>query len=129
ESTYEEPQFLEEVASRSGCGLLLDVNNVFVSATNLNMDPYAYIDAFSLSRVGEIHLGGHDEDTDDNGAPLLIDSHGREVADPVWTLLDYTLDKSGSLPILVEWDNDVPDWPTLQAETVRAQKALDRVYA
>ncbi len=129
ESTYEEPQFLEEIAKRTGCGLLLDVNNVFVSAVNLKMDPHAYIDAFALSRVGEIHLGGHDEDQDDDGAPLLIDSHGREVADPVWSLLDYTLDRSGAKPILIEWDNDVPDWETLRGETVCAQRALDMVTA
>ncbi len=129
ESTYEEPQFLEEIAKRTGCGLLLDVNNVFVSAVNLKMDPHAYIDAFALSRVGEIHLGGHDEDQDDDGAPLLIDSHGREVADPVWSLLDYTLDRSGAKPILIEWDNDVPDWETLRGETVCALRALDMVTA
>jgi len=129
ESTYEEPDFLSEIAKRTGCGLLLDVNNVFVSATNLKMDPFAYIDAFPLSRVGEIHLGGHEEDHDDHGAPLLIDSHGREVADPVWALLDYTLAQSGPLPLLVEWDNDVPDWPALRSEAMRAQNALSLVHA
>lgn len=127
ESTYEEPEFLDEVARRTGCGLLLDVNNVFVSAVNLNMDPRAYIDAFALQRVGEIHLGGHDEDQDEHGAPLLIDSHGREVADPVWALLDYTLARSGPKPLLIEWDNDVPDWPVLLAETARAAQALELV--
>ena len=129
ESTYEEPQFLEEIAARSGCGLLLDVNNVFVSSVNVKMDPRAYIDAFSLSRVGEIHLGGHDEDEDDHGAPLLIDCHGREVADPVWALLDYTLEQSGPKPILIEWDNDVPDWPTLSAEADRAAPILAAALA
>lgn len=127
ESTYEEPEFLDEIARRTGCGLLLDVNNVFVSAVNLNMDPRAYIDAFALQRVGEIHLGGHDEDQDEHGAPLLIDSHGREVADPVWALLDYTLARSGPKPLLIEWDNDVPDWPVLLAETARAAQALELV--
>ncbi|MEQ9241410.1 MNIO family bufferin maturase [Roseovarius indicus] len=129
ESTYAEPDFLNELARRTGCGLLLDVNNVFVSATNLNMDPRAYIDAFPLDRVGEIHLGGHDEDEDDHGAPLLIDSHGREVADPVWALLDHTLDLSGPRPLLIEWDTDVPDWPTLAAEARRAEAALAKVPA
>ncbi len=129
ESTYAETEFLDEVAKRTGCGLLLDVNNVFVSATNLQMDARAYIDAFPLSRVGEIHLGGHDEDEDDHGAPLLIDSHGREVADPVWTLLDYTLERTGPKPILIEWDADVPDWPTLADEARRAEAALAKVPA
>lgn len=129
ESTYAETDFLDEVARRTGCGLLLDVNNVFVSATNLKMDPRAYIDAFPLSRVGEIHLGGHDEDHDDHGAPLLIDSHGREVADPVWALLDHTLAQSGPRPVLIEWDANVPDWPVLAEEARRAERALAQVPA
>lgn len=129
ESTWEEPQFLAEIARRTGCGLLLDVNNVFVSATNLGTAPRDYIAAYPLDQVGEIHLGGHDEDHDDFGAPLLIDSHGREVADPVWALLAQVLDRSGPRPVLIEWDNDVPDWPTLAAEARRAAAALDRVAA
>ncbi len=129
ESTWSEPDFLREITRRTGCGLLLDVNNVFVSATNLDFSPQGYIDAYPLDQVGEIHLGGHDEDEDDHGHPLLIDSHGREVVDPVWALLDYVLDKSGPKPLLIEWDTDVPDWPVLRAEAERAQKALDRVPA
>ena len=129
ESTMSEPEFLHEIAQRTGCGLLLDVNNVFVSATNLGSDPVSYIDAFPLELVGEIHLGGHDEDEDDFGAPLLIDSHGREVADPVWSLYDYTVGKAGPRPTLIEWDNDVPDWSTLEAEAARAAVLLERVAA
>lgn len=125
ESTWSETDFLDEVARRTGCGLLLDVNNVFISATNLGLDARAYIDAFALERVGEIHLGGHDDDADDDGAPLLIDSHGREVADPVWALLDHTLARSGPKPILIEWDANIPDWPVLAAEAARASAALD----
>ncbi|GGH22390.1 hypothetical protein SAMN05444007_102262 [Cribrihabitans marinus] len=129
ESTWSEFDFLAEIARRTGCGLLLDVNNVFVSATNLDFSPQGYIDAFPLEQVGELHLGGHDEDEDDHGAPLLIDSHGREVVDPVWALLDHVLDRSGPKPVLVEWDTDVPDWPVLRAEAIRAQAALDRIPA
>ncbi|MGX9354780.1 MNIO family bufferin maturase [Roseobacteraceae bacterium S113] len=129
ESTWEEPEFLDEIARRTGCGLLLDVNNVFVSATNLGFSPQSYIDAFPLARVGEIHLAGHDEDHDDHGAPLLIDAHGAEVAEPVWALLDYTLARSGARPLLVEWDNDVPEWPVLAAEAQRAADALAKVAA
>lgn len=129
ESTWSEPDFLREVARRTGCGLLLDVNNVFVSATNLDFSPQGYIDAYPLEKVAEIHLGGHDEDEDDHGRPLLIDSHGREVVDPVWTLLDYVLERSGPKPVLIEWDTDVPDWPILRAEADRAQAALDRIPA
>lgn len=127
ESTWSETDFLAEVVRRTGCGLLLDVNNVFVSATNLQTSPQDYIAAFPMDHVGEIHLGGHDEDEDDHGAPLLIDSHGREVADPVWALLDITLERSGPKPLLIEWDTDVPDWPVLSAELDRAGAALAQV--
>lgn len=129
ESTWSETDFLRELARRTGCGLLLDVNNVFISATNLGLDPRAYIDAFPHDAVGEVHLGGHDEDEDDHGAALLIDSHGREVADPVWALLDYTFQRSGPHPLLIEWDADVPDWPVLADEARRAASALARIAA
>ena len=126
ESTWDEPAFLAEIARRTGCGLLLDVNNVFVSATNLGFSPRGYIDAFPLDQVREIHLGGHDAQQDDHGAPLLIDSHGRPVADPVWALLDHTLAIAGPRPVLIEWDTDVPDWPVLETEAARATAALNR---
>jgi len=126
ESTWSETDFLAEIARRTGCGLLLDVNNVFVSATNLGFTPQDYIAAFALDAVGEVHLGGHATDHDDHGAPLLIDSHGCAVVDPVWALLDLTLARAGPLPVLIEWDNDVPDWPVLRAEAERAAASLDR---
>ena len=126
ESDMGETDFLRAVADRTGCGLLLDVNNVFVSATNLGLDARAYVADFPMDRVGELHLGGHDEDTDDHGAPLLIDSHGRAVADPVWALLDEVLARLGPAPLLIEWDNDVPDWPELASEARRAETALSR---
>ena len=124
ESTLAETEFLREVAARTGCGLLLDVNNVFISATNLGTDPISYIEAFPLDLVGEIHLAGHDEDHDDHGKPLLIDSHGREVAEPVWALYDYVIRNGGARPSLIEWDNDVPDWPVLEAEAARAAEIM-----
>ena len=124
ESTLAETEFLREIAKRTGCGLLLDVNNVFVSATNLGTDPISYIDAFPLDLVGEIHLAGHDEDHDDHGAPLLIDSHGREVAEPVWALYEHTIKAGGAKPSLIEWDNDIPDWPVLESEAARAARVL-----
>ena len=129
ESTWSETGFLAEISRRTGCGLLLYVNNVFISATNLGYSPQSYIDDFPLMAVGEIHLGGHDEDEDDHGAPLLIDSHGREVADPVWALLDYTLARSGARPLLIEWDADVPEWPALAAEATRARHHLAQAPA
>lgn len=127
ESEMSEIEFLTEIAQRTGCGLLLDVNNVFVSATNQRIDPVAYIDAFPHHHVGEIHLGGHDEDEDEHGAPLLIDSHGREVVDPVWDLYAHTIAIGGRKPTLIEWDTDVPDWPELVAEARRAAAVLEAV--
>lgn len=129
ETNMGEIEFLSEIAKRTGCGLLLDVNNVYVSCTNRQTDPCDYIDRFPHHLVGEIHLGGHDEDTDDAGAPLLIDAHGSEVVDPVWQLYDHTIRKGGPRPTLIEWDNDVPDWPVLAEEAMRAARILDRVPA
>ncbi|RKF16450.1 DUF692 domain-containing protein [Roseovarius spongiae] len=126
ESTMSEPEFLGELARRTGCGLLLDVNNVFVSATNLGMSALAYLDAFPLARVGELHLGGHHEDADEHGAPLLIDSHDHAITEPVWTLLDETFARLGACPVLIERDDDIPPWPTLEAEAARAGRALAR---
>ncbi|MEO1536543.1 MAG: DUF692 domain-containing protein [Pseudomonadota bacterium] len=125
ESTLSETDFLREIAKRTGCGLLLDVNNVFVSATNLGTDPISYIDAFPLELVGEIHLAGHDTDADDHGRPLLIDSHNREIADPVWTLYAYVIGKAGPRPSLIEWDSDLPEWRVLEAEASRASDVLE----
>lgn len=124
ETEMAETEFLAEIARRTGCGLLLDVNNVFVSAVNQQTDPVAYIDAFPLDKVGEIHLGGHDEDSDDHGAPLLIDSHAAPVVDPVWALYAHTIEQGGARPTLIEWDTDVPGWPILAAEADRAAIVL-----
>jgi uncharacterized protein (UPF0276 family) len=125
-STMSETGFLEEVARRTGCGLLLDVNNVYVSATNLGYPALEYIAEFPLERVGEIHLAGHAPDRDEAGRPLLVDAHDRPVADEVWSLYAATLEHTGPLPTLIEWDNDVPEWPVLLNEANAAQQALDR---
>lgn len=125
ESTIEETIFLAEVARRTGCGLLLDVNNVFVAATNHNLDPRDYIARFPLEAVREIHLSGHSETVDDYGAPLLIDSHDTPVKDPVWSLYETVISRTGPIASLIEWDNDVPAWPVLRAEAVAAQQILD----
>ncbi len=123
-STMSEVEFLSEVSKRTGCGLLLDVNNVFVSAANHDMSAHAYLDAFPLESVGEIHLGGHAPDSDDEGCLLLIDAHDRAVADPVWALYDRTIRSAGALPTLVEWDTDIPDWQTLFNEALAAEAIL-----
>ncbi len=127
ETAMGEVEFLAEIAGRTGCGLLLDVNNVYVSGTNQNYDPLGYLRDFPLDLVGEIHLGGHDEDRDDHGNRLLIDSHGAEVVDPVWALYAQVIARGGPRPTLIEWDNDVPDWPVLVAEAARAFAILEPV--
>lgn len=129
ESTLTETEFLAETVRRTGCGLLLDVNNVFVSSTNQQRDPRAYLAAFPIAEVGEIHLGGHDEDADDQGASLLIDAHGSAVVDPVWALYAEVIASHGPKPTLIEWDTDVPDWPVLAAEADRSAAILGMVPA
>ena len=124
ESTISEVDFLAEISRRTGCGLLLDVNNVFVSAKNNGIEPAAYLQSFPLDRVLEIHLGGHHEDCDDTGAPLLIDDHGSEVAADVWALYANVIARTGPVPTLIEWDNDVPDWSTFRAQAAAAQHIL-----
>ena len=124
QSTLAETEFLAEVVRRTGCGLLLDVNNVFVSATNHRTDPLAYLDAFPLDAVGEIHLGGFFEEALPSG-PFLVDSHGAPVADPVWELFQAVLERTGPQPTLIEWDNDVPPFATLLREAERAGAVLD----
>ena len=122
ESTIGEVEFLGEVARRTGCGLLLDLNNVFVSARNHGWSAESYVDAFPLHLVEEIHLAGHAEtDAGDVSGPLLIDSHDRPVADPVWTLFARVIAAAGPRPTLIEWDADIPDWPVLAAEAARAE--------
>jgi uncharacterized protein (UPF0276 family) len=123
QSTIPEAEFLGEVARRTGCGLLLDVNNVQVSSINHRRDPLRYLADFPLHLVGEIHLGGHAEESLPSG-PLLIDSHGTPVAADVWDLFSHVIRRTGPLPTLVEWDNDVPDWPILAAEAARAGNIL-----
>ena len=127
ETTMSEVDFLTEIAGRTGCGLLLDVNNVYISAINQRVDPMATINAFPLDLVGEVHLGGHDQDRAEDGAILLIDSHARPVVDPVWALYAAVIAKGGARPTLIEWDNDVPEWPVLAAEAALAARVLERV--
>jgi uncharacterized protein len=124
-STWSEPEFLAEVARRTGCGLLLDVNNVMVSATNLGWSAHAYIDAFALARVGQIHLAGYAEERGEGEARLLIDDHGSQVHEDVWSLYKYTLRGCGAVPTLIEWDNNLPQLSLLLQQAQRAQEALD----
>jgi uncharacterized protein len=124
ESTIAETDFIREIARRTGCGLLLDVSNVLVSATNHGFDPRAYLDAFPLEHVGEIHLAGFAEAEDDSGYLVLIDAHDSPVRAPVWDLYREIIARRRPIPTLVEWDNDVPEWPVLLGEARRAEAAM-----
>jgi uncharacterized protein len=125
ETSMSETQFLGEIVRRTGCGLLLDVNNIFVSATNHGFDPHRYLADFPLAAVGEIHLAGCADDHDDAGLPLLIDAHDSPVRDTVWALFAQAIRRRGPVPTLVEWDNDLPAWSTLFAEAGRAKRTMD----
>lgn len=126
QSEIPEPEFLAAIARATGCGLLLDVNNVYVSTRNHGADARAYLAEFPLDLVGEIHLAGHFETVDDAGAPLCIDTHGSPVIEDVLALFDAVVARAGALPTLIEWDNDVPDWETLRAQALLARARLDR---
>lgn len=125
-STMSELDFLKAIARRTGCGLLLDVNNVHVSCTNHERSAENYLSEFPMAEVGEIHLGGHAPDMDDAGRPLLIDAHDREVDEAVWALYEQVIAHVGPVPTLVEWDNDIPAWPVLLKEAQAADQILAR---
>jgi uncharacterized protein (UPF0276 family) len=123
-STIDEPEFIAEVIRRSGCGLLLDVNNVYVSCINHQRAPLAYLDALPLHRVGEIHLAGFAEDSDSPGERLLIDDHGAAIDDAVWDLYRQVLECIGPVATLIERDNQVPAFNVLLAEAQQADDLL-----
>jgi len=124
-SEIPETDFLATVVARTGCGLLLDINNVFVCAINHGFDPLAYLADFPLAQVGEIHLAGHADSRDAAGNRLLIDAHDRAVDAQVWQLYDAVIARTGPLPTLIEWDSELPSYSTLREEAARAQSRLD----
>nr|WP_314525602.1 DUF692 domain-containing protein [uncultured Pseudomonas sp.] len=128
-STLDETDFISEVIRRTGCGLLLDVNNVYVSCINHQRDPLAYLDALPLHAVGEIHLAGFAEDTDSLGDRLLIDDHGALIDNAVWQLYEKVLTQVGSVATLIERDNRVPAFSVLLAEAQQAEWHLSKVKA
>ena len=127
DSEMSEPEFLVEVARRSGCGLLVDVNNVYVSANNIGIDAAGYIDALPSELIGEIHVAGHAMDQADER--LLIDTHGSPVSAHVWALYERLIRRCGPKPTLVAWDTDVPTRPVLHSEARKAQAILSRLDA
>jgi hypothetical protein len=127
-STMAEPEFLNEIVQRTGCGLLLDVNNVYVSAKNLGFDPYAYIAAMPAKAIGEVHLAGYVENETPDG-PVLIDNHGSHVAPEVWALYRAAIERIGRRPTLIEWDSDLPPLETLLGEAMWADLLASAITA
>jgi uncharacterized protein (UPF0276 family) len=125
-SPIPEPAFLDALTRRTGCGLLCDVNNIYVSARNLGGDPVAYLDALDPTTVAEIHLAGHTVN-DADGHEILIDDHGSRVAPAVWNLHEHALACFGPVPTLIEWDTDVPPLAVLLDEAALAGARLGRV--
>lgn len=124
ESPIAEPEFLGELARRTGCGLLCDVNNAYVTAQNFGLDARAYLRALPPAAVEEIHLAGHARNEAD-GRTILVDDHGSRVAEPVWALYRCALERFGRVPTLIEWDTDVPALAVLMEEAARAAGHLD----
>jgi uncharacterized protein (UPF0276 family) len=120
ESVMTEWEFLVAVARRAGCKILLDVNNAYVSAMNHGFKPEAYVDAVPAELVAQIHLGGHT----DTGK-FLFDTHSRAPTDPVWALYRRVIGRMPQIPVLIEWDEDVPEWSGLEAQAVKAAKIAE----
>lgn len=128
-STMSEAEFLATLARRTGCGILCDVNNIYVSASNLGGDPVAYLAVLPVDRVGEIHLAGHAVRRFDDGSEIRIDDHGSRVAPAVWDLYERALGRFGPVPTLIEWDTNIPTFETLEGEADAAQALLDAFVA
>jgi uncharacterized protein len=122
-STMSEPVFLAELVRKSGCGLLLDANNIHVTAHNLGLDAQAWLDGLPAAAITEYHLAGHAVNETDGG-PILIDDHGSKVDDAVWALHAECLARFGPRPALIEWDSDIPALPVLLDEARRAATML-----
>ena len=123
---WSETDFLHELCDRSGCGILLDINNIEVSAFNLDLDPASWLDAIDPHLVGEVHVAGHAVKDDDMGGLIAIDDHGSPVRASCWALLARFLDRAGPKPVLIERDTDIPSYATLMAEAARADALLLR---
>jgi uncharacterized protein (UPF0276 family) len=138
-STMTEAEFLGELVARTGCRLLCDVSNAYLSAANMGYDAYAYVDALPADAVVELHLGGFTREPDlaSPGKDVLIDTHAAAIAPPVWELYAHALRRFGPRPTLIEWDNDIPELSRLLEQAARAdsiaaavsQEARQRVVA
>lgn len=121
-STLTEWQFLQAVAEEADCLILLDINNIYVSAKNNGFDPHHYLDELMTHRVAQFHLAGHE-----NHGAYLLDTHGSSISADVWQLYDKALEKFGAIPTIIEWDNHIPDFETLQREALNAQKRMETI--
>lgn len=129
DNKYSEPEFLTELTKRTGCGLLLDVNNIYVSACNQGFDADHYLQDIPWDRVGEIHLSGHALQQID-GVPIRIDDHGSSVKDAVWQLHEQALGHLGRrVPVMIEWDKDIPELDILHDEAIKADRIADAIQA
>ena len=128
-SSMTEEVFMVEVAKKSGCGILLDVNNIYVSSKNHGFDPKAYIQAIPGDLIGEIHLAGHQVVKGPHDKTLLIDHHGDHVAQDVWDLYGATIAEKGRKPTLIEWDNNIPEVAVLLEEAEHAEAVMDSFHA
>ena len=120
----DEAEFLHSLCRSAGCGLLFDINNIEVSATNLGLDAEAMVDAIDPALVGEVHLAGHACEQHEDGAVLLIDDHGSPVTERTWQLFERFIRRSGPKPVLIEWDTAVPEWDVLMGEASRAREVM-----
>jgi len=126
-SDFSEPEFITEIVRRTGCGLLLDVNNIIVSSINHGFDPVEYLLGLPLAATGEIHLAGHTLRQDSSGAGLAIDTHDGPVQEPTWRLFAEALRATGRIPVLIEWDARLPDWTVLVEQARLADIQMQRL--
>jgi len=128
-STMTEVEFLAELVQRTGCRLLCDVSNIYLSAHNLGFDRDRYLAEFPADAIAELHLGGFTPEPEEGGGEVLIDTHGSRIAEPVWAFYASALERFGHKPTLIEWDNDVPTLDVILAEATLADAVADSVFA
>ena len=121
--------FMNRAARATGCGILLDVNNIYVQSYNHGLDPWEYIDGIELGLPGEMHVAGHIEQETDDGGKILVDTHSRPVKGAVWDLYEHAVRRFGRVPTLIEWDQDFPEFSVLEAEAEKARTIMKRVLS
>lgn len=129
ENDMEEFEFMNKAAHATGCGILLDVNNIYVQSYNHGLDPWDYIDGIDPGLPGEMHVAGHIEQTTEDGGKILVDTHSRPVKGEVWDLYEHAVRRFGRVPTLIEWDQDFPEFSVLEDEAEKARAIMTRVLA